>query len=168
MKPLPSIPAMIFTAALISAPLLGGPVLAQNAATPPAGNDATIGTAPSTSSPATPTPSTPPGTQPGSEASRALSVATVKLTEGWRASQLLGSSVYNEQGQDVGKLDDLVMTREDKVMVAIISVGGFLGIGSKLVAIPWEQFRFTPDQRLTLPNASKEALNGLPSFTYGS
>jgi len=75
--------------------------------------------------------------------------------------------VNNEQDQKVGSIDDLILTREDKVVVAIVSVGGFLGIGSKLVAIPWAQFRFGADNQVQLPGASKEALNGMPAFTYG-
>ena len=51
--------------------------------------------------------------------------------------------------------------------MAIVSVGGFLGIGSKLVAIPWSEFRFGKDNRPELPGASKDSPQAMPAFTYG-
>lgn len=143
MHRLPSIAGMTLTAALMAAPALG-PVLAQTPAEPAQGKpDRTTTTG------------------------KMLQVATVKLSDGWRASKLIGGSVYNEQDQSVGSIDDLVLTHDDKIAAAILSVGGFLGIGSKLVAIPWDQFRFGKDDRVELPGASHEALNAMPSFTYG-
>lgn len=99
-------------------------------------------------------------------ADQTLGVATLKLEHGSRASKVIGSRVYDEQSQSIGSVDDLIMTRDDKVVVAIISVGGFLGIGSKLVAIPWNQLRFGDDGRLVLPGATRDALNAMPNFTY--
>jgi len=64
-------------------------------------------------------------------------------------------------------VEDLILTTRDKVAVAIVSVGGFLGIGSKLVAIPWSEFRFGKDNRPELPGASKDSPQAMPAFTYG-
>lgn len=97
-----------------------------------------------------------------------LEVATVKLSHGQRASKLIGTAVENDQGEKIGSIDDLVLTQDDKLMVAIVSVGGFLGIGSKLVAVPWDRFHYGSDNNLQLSGASKQALNALPSFTFGS
>ncbi len=94
-----------------------------------------------------------------------LSVASVRLENGVRASKVVGSTVYNEQNERVGSVDDLIMTEDDKVTVAIISVGGFLGLGSKLVAVPFGQLKRDAD-RVVLTGATKDTLNGMPSFVY--
>ncbi len=148
MRNLPSIGAMILTAALIAAPVLAPLAIAQSSdvtpAAPPGANHAT-----------TPSPS---GT---------LGIASVKLANGWRASKLIGAAVYNEQNQKIGSVDDLILTQEDKVVVAVVQVGGFLGIGGKLVAVPYSQIRMENDHAV-LPGATKDALGGLPAFSYGN
>jgi len=96
-----------------------------------------------------------------------LAIASVKLDNGWRASKVIGSAVYNDQNQKVGSVDDLIVTPSDKIVVAVISVGGFLGIGSKLVVVPFEQLQFAKD-KVTMAGATKETLQGMPGFTYGS
>lgn len=110
--------------------------------------------------------SPPSATAAESAAPGTLGVATLKLENGWRASHLIGSTVYNAQNEEVGTVDDLILTQQDKVVVAIISVGGFLGIGSKLVAVPYSELRLDHDRTL-LGTASKDALNSMPAFTYG-
>ncbi len=122
------------------APLAASPVQAQQAASPPAGVVAT------TNNPN-------------------LAVATVKLENGARVSKILGSAVYTDQNDKVGAVDDLIMTAGDKITVAIISVGGFLGMGSKLVAVPYTQLK-VDGERVTLPGASKDTLAAMPSFVY--
>lgn len=87
------------------------------------------------------------------------------LREGRRASRLIGTSVYNDSAETVGEVDDLLIPREGGPPVAIISVGGFLGIGAKLVAVPYENLRMG-GTRWTLPGATKESLNALPGFAY--
>ena len=53
--------------------------------------------------------------------------------------------------------------------MAVVSVGGFLGIGNKLVAVPYHQLHIGTDKdqtKVTMPGASKDALNAMPTFTY--
>lgn len=95
-----------------------------------------------------------------------LGVAAVKLDSGWRASKLIGASVYNEHDEKIGSVDDLIMTPSDKVVVAVIQVGGFLGVGGKLVAVPYNRVRMG-NGHVSIAGASKEALGALPAFTYG-
>lgn len=94
-----------------------------------------------------------------------LSVATVKLENGTRASKIIGTSVYIDNNEKVGTVDDLVMTGGNRVTVAVVSMGGVLGVGSKLVAIPYEQLKLDAD-RVGLPGVTKDALNAMPSFVY--
>ena len=62
-------------------------------------------------------------------------------------------------------MDDLILTDGNKVTVAIISVGGFIGIGSKLIAVPFDQLKRNGDN-FTLAGATKDAVNAMPSFQY--
>jgi sporulation protein YlmC with PRC-barrel domain len=87
------------------------------------------------------------------------------IAEGWRASKLIGASVYNDNNQKVGKIGDLIIAPDGSISVAILDVGGFLGLASRHVAIPVEQFtQISP--RIVLPGATKDALKQLPEFKY--
>jgi sporulation protein YlmC with PRC-barrel domain len=90
---------------------------------------------------------------------------TKAIAVGHRASKLIGTPVYNEQEERIGSIDDLIIAPDRSVSYAVVSVGGFLGLGGRLVAIPVEQFREEKD-RLILPGATKEALAKLPEFQY--
>ena len=57
-------------------------------------------------------------------------------TSGYRASRLLNADIFNEDGEKIGKVDDLIIDAKAAVDIAILSVGGFLGIGARLVAVP--------------------------------
>jgi uncharacterized protein YrrD len=92
---------------------------------------------------------------------------TQAIAVGHRASKLIGAPVYNEQEEKVGNVDDLIITPDRSLSYAILLVGGFLGLGRRLVAIPVDQLH---DQqgRLILPGATKEALKKVPEFQYAS
>ena len=94
-----------------------------------------------------------------------LAVATVKLENGARLSKIIGSTVYADPNTSIGTVDDLIMTPDHRVVMAIISVGGFLGLGSKLVAIPYDQLK-SDGGKTMLPGVTKDSLNGMPSLTY--
>jgi sporulation protein YlmC with PRC-barrel domain len=94
-----------------------------------------------------------------------ISVATISAT-GYRASKLIGSTVYNENGDNIGTIDDFIVGGEKKVSFAILSVGGFLGMGDRLVAIPAPLFSSNEQQQVLLPKASKSDLEALPAFQY--
>jgi sporulation protein YlmC with PRC-barrel domain len=93
-----------------------------------------------------------------------VDVARVAL--GQRASKIVGATVVNSNNDSIGKIDDLVVNPQDKVTYAIVSVGGFLGVGNKLVAVPFDQLRTVKEERLMLPGATKDALKSLPEFKY--
>jgi sporulation protein YlmC with PRC-barrel domain len=90
---------------------------------------------------------------------------TQAIAVGHRASKLISAPVYNEQEERIGSIDDLIISPDRAVSFAVVSVGGFLGLGGRLVAIPVEQLRAEKD-RLILPGATKEALTKLPEFKY--
>ena len=96
-----------------------------------------------------------------------LSVSTVKLDNGQRAGKIIGSDVYLafNMNEKAGSVDDLILTDGNKVTVAIIGIGGVLGIGSKLVAVPYSQLK-QESGKLVLTGVSRDELNGMPSFEY--
>ena len=83
-----------------------------------------------------------------------------------RVSKVVGASVYNDQNQSVGSVDDLLMSDNDhKAATAVISVGGFLGMGSKLVSVPFDQLKIEND-KIVMPGATKASLEGMPEYHY--
>ena len=83
------------------------------------------------------------------------------------ASQFMGQAVYSSGNENVGEINDLVMSKDLDTVVAIIGVGGFLGMGEKDVAIPVGDITATKDAnnnlRLTIA-ATKEQLEAAPVF----
>jgi hypothetical protein len=84
---------------------------------------------------------------------------------GYRASMVIGSSVVNDADQSIGKIDDLLITRDGKEPYAVLSIGGFLGIDAKLVVIRYDSLNFV-GKKIVLPGGSKDQLNMLPAFEY--
>ena len=58
-----------------------------------------------------------------------------KVAAGYRASKVIGNSVVNDANQTIGKIDDLLVTRDGKEPYVVLSVGGFLGMGTRMVVI---------------------------------
>ena len=88
---------------------------------------------------------------------------TDAVAAGLRASKLLHADVYNDNNQKIGKIGDLIIAPDGTLSVAIVDVGGFLGLGKRRVAIPVGQFsQIAP--KVVLPGATKEALKQLPEF----
>ena len=82
-----------------------------------------------------------------------------------RVSELIGKNVTNAKGEGVGEIKDLVIdTTSGKVQYAVLSFGGFLGMGDKLFAYPLEKFdRMTERGKLVL-NVDKEKMKSAPGF----
>lgn len=78
---------------------------------------------------------------------------------------LTGHKVQNTAGEDLGKIDDLVLDDQTgRVLYAILAYGGLLGLGERLIAIPWKRLRLKGDQKIFLLNIDKETLAHAPSF----
>src|SRR5262249_24661106 len=89
------------------------------------------------------------------------------LGTGLRSSKIVGSQVVNENRETIGHIDELIISKDIPDIVAIISVGGFLGVGSKLVAVKYAELQPTMDNKgFVLPGASKDSLKALPEFRY--
>jgi sporulation protein YlmC with PRC-barrel domain len=63
----------------------------------------------------------------------------------WRASKVVGLSVYNDNNESVGSINDLLTDKSGKITAVVIGVGGFLGVGEHLVAVPFEKVKFSTE-----------------------
>ena len=94
-------------------------------------------------------------------------VDPVVLATGWRATDIVGATVYDDAGADIGKLEDMIITSSDTVPYAVVSVGGFLGMNAHQVVVPASALELI-DKKLTLHGATQESLKALPNFDFAS
>ena len=143
---------------------------------------------------ATGTPTIPdgaPGNPPGTAASRAMTATPsaapatallppVTMTPGAaalarpRLSQIIGGHVYNDRNERIGEVDDILLSPPGGLVpttgsgpTAIIQVGGFLGLGGRLVTLPLGDLRWNAErEQIVMPGATKESLGARPAFEY--
>jgi hypothetical protein len=109
----------------------------------------------------------PAGAQVATQTVELAKVDVQMLSAGYRASKVVGSSVDNDAGQNIGKIDDLLVSPDGKAPYAILSIGGFLGMGSHYVAVPYDALKFA-DNKVTLPGGAADGLRILPEFKYAT
>ena len=81
------------------------------------------------------------------------------------ASTLTGDRVRNQAGEDLGRVDDIMIDLPTgRVAYAVLSFGGFLGMGDKLFAIPWSSFTVDEDEKCFVLNVDKATLENAPGF----
>jgi sporulation protein YlmC with PRC-barrel domain len=93
----------------------------------------------------------PPST--GAAASSTSTASDTSFKGDWRASKVVGLNVYNDQNENVGSINDLLMDKSGSIKAAVISVGGFLGMGSRYVAISFDKLKFS-EQPIAYTGAS--------------
>jgi sporulation protein YlmC with PRC-barrel domain len=100
-------------------------------------------------------------------------VALVKVdlslvAQGYRMSKLIGSNVINDKNEKIGTIDDVIADKDKKQLsFAVLQVGGFLGVGGRLVAVPYDSLVIDDKgKKITLPGASKDELKKLSQFNY--
>jgi hypothetical protein len=97
-----------------------------------------------------------------------VEIATVdlkKVAAGYRATEVVGTDVVNEANDTIGKIDDLLVTHDGREPYAVLSVGGFLGMGTHLVIVRYDSLRFI-DNKVVLPGGTKDGLKMLATFNY--
>src|SRR5678816_3428918 len=77
-----------------------------------------------------------------------------KVSAGYRTSKVIGSSIVNDANETIGKIDDLLVTRDGKEPYVVLSVGGFLGMGTHMVVIRYDNLKFA-DNKIVLPGGTK-------------
>jgi sporulation protein YlmC with PRC-barrel domain len=92
--------------------------------------------------------------------------AMVSQAHSMRASKLIGTEVYNEKGEDIGKLEDILVKDTVSEQQAVLSVGGFVGEGEKLVVVPLSHISLKADKASMA--ATKEQMAALPKWQFGN
>jgi sporulation protein YlmC with PRC-barrel domain len=82
------------------------------------------------------------GDRPAAAPVTASDSASSSFQGNWRASKLVGLSVYNDGNESLGSINDLLTDKDGNIKAVIIGVGGFLGVGEHLVALPFEKVKF--------------------------
>jgi sporulation protein YlmC with PRC-barrel domain len=79
----------------------------------------------------------------------------------WRTSKVVGLSVYNSKDENIGSISDLLMDKSGNIKAAVIGVGGFLGMGEHLVAIPFDKIKFVaePAKTASTSNTNPPGMN---------
>lgn len=85
-----------------------------------------------------------------------------------RSSKLVGASVSDDNNNTIGTIDDLIISPNGKTTGAVLSVGGFLGMGSKLVDVPFSQLKINKNGDVVLPGATKANLKAKPDYHYNN
>jgi sporulation protein YlmC with PRC-barrel domain len=75
---------------------------------------------------------------------------------------MIGTTVYDVQNRDIGKVSDLVLDRDGKVAAVVVDVGSFLGMGGRNIAVQLSDLK-TDNNRLTL-DRTKEQLAQMPNY----
>lgn len=82
-----------------------------------------------------------------------------------RATTVKGTDVYNAEGDHIGHIDDIVLSKRDgKAAYAIMSFGGFLGIGEQYHPLPWQGLSYDTGLSGYVVNVSRDQLKGAPSY----
>ena len=90
----------------------------------------------------------------------------------WKASDLIGTAVKTPAGVELGDIKELAIDTQGNVCYAVLSVGGFLGMGDRLVAVPWSLLKFSVtgeknEKALITLESTQEQLKGAPEFMEG-
>ena len=81
------------------------------------------------------------------------------------ADTLIGNDVYNQKDEDLGDIKEIMLDmRNGRVSYAVLSFGGFLGMGEKLFAVPWAALTLDTVNKRFVLNVEKDRLNSAPGF----
>ena len=81
-----------------------------------------------------------------------------------RSSKLIGMTVYNEQNEQIGVVDDIMLPVFGGEVTAVLSVGGFVGGGDKLIKVPLSHIHFVAEKAMM--RGGKADLSALPAYSY--
>jgi sporulation protein YlmC with PRC-barrel domain len=168
---------MVFSAVSVAALMMAGVAFAQDTSTTTNNaNKGTTTTMPSTTdqnsaqtttkTPSTTDKNTAQTTTTQSGAS-GLTVSGIDANNVMMASNMIGTTVYSTNNENVGDINDIIIGKDGRVEGVVIGVGGFLGLGEKDVLLPLDRVQFSRDdnnnQRLVIAS-TKQDLENAPAF----
>lgn len=81
------------------------------------------------------------------------------------ANTLVGNDVYNRDAEDIGEIKEIMLDmRTGRVSYAVLSFGGFLGMGEKLFAVPWDALKLDTENKRFVLDVNKDRLKSAPGF----
>ena len=103
-------------------------------------------------------------------ANTATTLSESSLHGDWRTSKVVGLSVYNENNESIGTINDLLMDKSGNIKAVVLGVGGFLGMGEHLVAVPFDKVKFvdTPVPSTTASSNSNRPASSTTGSTASS
>lgn len=85
-------------------------------------------------------------------------------TSAIRVSKVLGTNVRDPAGEKIGEVKDVVVDKEsNRIMFAVLSFGGFLGMAEKYHPLPWASLKYDENQNAYIVNYTKEQLKAAPA-----
>src|SRR3954468_6275172 len=89
----------------------------------------------------------------------------------WRTSKVVGLSVYNDKNESLGSINDMLMDKSGNIKAVVLGVGGFLGVGEHLVAVPFDKIKFVNEPVAysgTAGGGTSTGTGSRPSTTTGA
>lgn len=110
-------------------------------------------------------PSSPGATTPPARSNSMTSNPSTGTAE-VKGNKLIGADVKSANNEKIGDVSEVLVSTDGKISAIIVSVGGFLGVGDRKVALPWEQLRFSSEGNdlVMMASATKESLKEMPEY----
>jgi sporulation protein YlmC with PRC-barrel domain len=111
----------------------------------------------------------PPPSPPPAQSATPAQTPTAQGANEYRSSKLIGTQVYNGSNENIGEIDDLVLDEKGAITAVVVGVGGFLGMGEKDVAMPFNSLKLSKDEKGALKvvvESTKDSLKAMPAYTY--
>jgi ribosomal 30S subunit maturation factor RimM len=97
-----------------------------------------------------------------------LAADNMQTADEFRTSKLVGSKVYNNANENIGSIEDIILKSDGAMDEVVLSVGGFLGMGDKYVAVPFSNLKVTRDGSSVkiVTDGTKESLKAQPDYQF--
>ena len=106
-------------------------------------------------------------TDSATTAAPAAASDTSSFKGNWRSSKMVGLNVYNDSNESLGSINDLLTDKSGDIKAVVIGVGGFLGVGEHLVAVPMDKVKFV-EEPIAYTGASSQPATGGARPTTGT
>jgi sporulation protein YlmC with PRC-barrel domain len=111
-----------------------------------------------------------PATTTTAPAAAPVTASDSSFNGNWRTSKVVGLSVYNDSNESLGSINDLLTDKSGNIKAVVIGVGGFLGVGEQLVAVPFDKIKFSTEPVVTNTAATStgSGMSGTKSTATGA
>lgn len=103
----------------------------------------------------------------GNSAAKATTLSEQSVQGEWRTSKVVGLNVYNDNNESIGSINDLLTDKSGNIKAVILGVGGFLGVGEHLIAVPFDKIKFV-NTPVSTTESSTSGTRPAPATTTGA